>query len=67
MGRKTDIPYAVIAFEDEHERLHTMRLPETLIHYAKAKGWHVLIRDSEMPTGPHDVDPAQSSRDIGED
>ena len=63
---RAEIPYCVIAFV-ENERLHTMRLPESLIHYATEKGWHVLVRDSDMPTGPHDVDPAQSSRDIGED
>jgi len=54
-----DIPYCVIAFV-ENDRLHTMRLPESLIHFAKAKGWHVLVRDSEMPTTP-EIDPAQSN------
>lgn len=66
---RPDIPYCVIAFE-ENDRLHTMRLPESLIHYAVTKGWHVLARDSEMPQGPHDpVEPAQSNpqRDPGDE
>ena len=58
--RRDEIPYCVIAFV-ENDRLHTMRLPESLIHFAKAKGWHVLVRDSEMPNGAHDIDPAQSN------
>ena len=70
MAARHDIPYCVIAFT-EHNRLHTMRLPESLIHYALAKGWHVLIRDSEMPQGPHDIEPAQRNEnragDTGED
>lgn len=69
MGR-TDLPYCVIAYV-ENDRLHTMRLPESLIHYALAKGWHVLARDSEMPQGPHDIEPAQRNEnragDTGDD
>ena len=57
---RAEIPYCVIAFV-ENERLHTMRLPESLIHYATEKGWHVLARDSDMPNGPHDIEPAQSN------
>lgn len=53
--QRHDIPYCVIAYV-ENDRLHTMRLPESLIHYAMAKGWHVLVRDSEMTP---EIDPAQ--------
>jgi hypothetical protein len=32
-------------------------------------GWRVLIRDSDMPVDPHDIDPAQSNprRDNADD
>jgi hypothetical protein len=39
--------------------------------FVKNGGWEVLIRESEMPIGPHDIEPAQRnenrSGDTGDD
>lgn len=53
-----DVPWCVIAYSTEYH-IHTMRLPESLAELAIKKGWRVLIRDSEMPVGPHDIEPEQ--------
>lgn len=40
---------------------------ERHIDYFLQQGWEVLIRDSDMPTGPHDIGSSQSGPQRNED
>lgn len=62
-----DPTWLLIGYMDKHGRPHLMDVEQSALPWALKNGWSIVLRYRDDPKGPHDIDPAQSSRDIGED
>lgn len=56
-----DEPVCFVLWLHDDEVGVLAEIPESCVGIARSHGWHVLVMESEMPIGPHDVEPSQSN------